>query len=175
MLAGSRFFTIASQWGKRAAVWTIRIVLGGVFLAAGLSKIGDPLRMLASVYSYQIDLPDWLAGAVAHGLPWVEVLLGIWLLAGWRARVAAIFAAALMGGFFLLTAQAWWRELPIECGCLDLGAVHPALAVLATPGGAALRNLVLLGLCAALWKFSGPAQSPSNQQGPQKSQTSAVD
>jgi hypothetical protein len=49
-----------------------------------------------------------------------------------------------------MTAQAWWRELPIDCGCVDLSVLHPALAALTTPGGATLRNLVLLVLTALL-------------------------
>ena len=52
--------------------------------------------------------------------------------------------------FTALTAQAWWRELPIDCGCLDLSAWHPSLAALTTPGGATLRNLFLLGLTTLL-------------------------
>jgi hypothetical protein len=52
--------------------------------------------------------------------------------------------------FTVLTAQAWWRELPIDCGCIDLSTLHPALAALSTPGGATLRNIVLIALCGAL-------------------------
>jgi hypothetical protein len=56
----------------------------------------------------------------------------------------------LLGIYTLLTAQAWWRELPIECGCMDFSGVHPALAILSTPAGAALRNLFLLVVTSAL-------------------------
>jgi hypothetical protein len=52
--------------------------------------------------------------------------------------------------FTALTAQAWWRGLEIDCGCLDFSALHPALAVLGTPGGATLRNMVLLALTGLL-------------------------
>ncbi len=121
-----------------------------MFFAAGVSKVGEPLRTLASVYSYQIDVPDWVAWALAHGLPWGEILLGVALLSGVWLRVTAWCAQAVLGVFLLVTAQAWWRELPIDCGCVDLGALHPALAVLETPGGAVLRNLLLMGLCGAL-------------------------
>jgi len=58
--------------------------------------------------------------------------------------------AALLLAFTALTAQAWWRELPIDCGCLDLSGLHPSLAALTTPGGATLRNIFLLALTALL-------------------------
>ncbi|MFZ9932363.1 MAG: MauE/DoxX family redox-associated membrane protein [Chthoniobacterales bacterium] len=132
----------------------LRLVLGGLFLWAGLSKLGSPLQTLASVYSYQIVLPDLAASLVAAALPWMEILLGTALLSGLWLRVAAGWTAALLLLFAGLTAQAWWRGLPIDCGCVDLGVIHPALAALTTPGGATLRNLVLLGLTAGLAALS---------------------
>jgi len=128
----------------------LRLVLGGLFLAAGLSKLGSPLQTLASIYAYQIVLPDWLASTIAGTLPWMEILVGLAVLAGLWLPVALGWTAFMLVSFTALTAQAWWRELPIDCGCVDLSELHPSLAVLSTPGGAALRNLVLLGLTAAL-------------------------
>ena len=125
-----------------------RIVPGALFLAAGWSKAGQTMQTLASVYSYQIVLPDWLAEGIAVVLPWVEILLGAALLAGVWPAVTLSAAGAVLAGFTALTAQAWWRELPVECGCFDFGAIHPSLAVLATTGGATIRNLVLLALVA---------------------------
>ncbi len=135
---------------KRAAVIAIRLLLGGLFLAAGLSKVGAPLQTLAAIYSYQIVIPDWVANTIAHTLPWMEILLGIGLIAGLWLPVTVGWTAAVLAVFTVLTTQAWWRELPIDCGCIDLSALHPALAALSTPGGATLRNLVLLALCGVL-------------------------
>lgn len=138
-----------------------RLVLGIFFLAAGFSKVGAPLQLLAAIYSYQITVPDGMANFVAHALPWVEIVLGFGLLAGHWLPVFAGWTAALLAAFTVLTAQAWWRGLPIDCGCLDLGAIHPALAVLSTPAGATLRNLVLLALCGALlWLGRKPRKMP---------------
>lgn len=135
---------------KRAAIIAIRLLLGGLFLAAGLSKVGAPLQTLAAIYSYQIVIPDWLANTVAHTLPWVEILLGLGLIAGVWLPVTVGCTAAVLAAFTVLTAQAWWRGLEIDCGCIDLSALHPALAALSTPGGATLRNFVLMVLCGVL-------------------------
>jgi hypothetical protein len=131
---------------KTAAIIFLRLLLGGLFLWAGLSKLGSPLQTLATVYSYQIVLPDLFAALVAAALPWMEILLGAALLAGIWLQVATGWTAATLLFFSGMTAQAWWRELPIDCGCVDLSVLHPALAALTTPGGATLRNLVLLTL-----------------------------
>jgi len=131
---------------SRTAILLIRTFLGLLFLAAGIPKIGATLETLAAIYSYQIVLPDWLALAMAHLLPWVEVSIGIALLFGLLMPMTLIATASVLVGFTILTAQAWWRELDIDCGCIDFTALHPALAALSTPGGAALRNIALLAL-----------------------------
>ena len=134
----------------RATIFVLRLLLGGIFLWAGLSKVGEPMQTLATIYSYQIVVPDGLASAIAHALPWLEILIGVALLLGLIMPLTLAATAAVLLAFTALTAQAWWRELPIDCGCLDLSALHPALAVLTTPGGATLRNLVLLGMTGVL-------------------------
>ncbi len=136
----------------------LRLVLGGIFLFAGLSKLGATMQTLAAVYSYQIVLPDWVANGVAVFLPWVELAIGAALISGLGMPVVLPVAALVLGVFTVLTAQAWWRELPIDCGCFDFSALHPALAVLGTPGGATVRNLVLLGLVAVLAALRRQAQ-----------------
>ena len=142
----------------------LRLFLAGIFLWAGLSKVGAYLPTLAAIYSYQIVLPDWLASAVAHGLPWVELLLGLALVSGVALRWTLAGTAVVLLAFTALTAQAWWRGLEIDCGCLDLEALHPALAFLTTPGGATLRNLVFLGMIALIAILSSPG-SPRKDPG----------
>lgn len=135
---------------KRAASLMLRILLGGLFVWAGMSKLQSPLQTLASVYSYQIVLPDWLATGIALTLPWMEILVGLAVMCGAWMPIAMGWMAVLLIAFTALTTQAWWRELPIDCGCADFSSLHPALAVLTTTGGATLRNIVLLGFLALL-------------------------
>jgi uncharacterized membrane protein YphA (DoxX/SURF4 family) len=132
-------------------VWRIwRVFLGLIFLSAGWSKIDSPLALLADIYAYQIPVPDRLAEILSVSLPCFEIGLGAALVFGIFPRLTTIGAMGLLGIYTLLTAQAWWRELPIECGCMDFSGVHPALAILSTPAGAALRNLFLLVVTSAL-------------------------
>lgn len=140
---------------RTVAALLLRLVLGALFLWAGLSKLGSPLQTLAAVYSYQIALSDLLASLIAAALPWMEIILGAALLAGIWLPVATGWTAVMLLFFTMMTAQAWYRELPIDCGCVDLSVLHPALAALTTPGGATLRNIILLVLTALLAALPG--------------------
>ena len=128
-----------------------RLLLGGLFLAAGLQKLFLPQQTLSAVYSYGFPLPDPMAVAVAMGLPWMEILLGAALLFRIWPRITLGWVLLLLVFFLGLTTMAWARGLAIDCGCIDLSRIHPGLKVLSTPGGAALRNLVLLGIAVGLW------------------------
>ena len=146
---------------RRAAAIALRGVPGALFVWAGWSKLGSPLLTLASIYSYQIVLPDWLATAIATTLPWMEILIGLALLAGFWLPAALGWAAALLVAFTALTAQAWWRDLPIDCGCVPLGSLHPVLEILTTPGGAVIRNTMLLAMIvSAGWLSKQPVRRP---------------
>lgn len=146
---------------RRGLIVGLRVLLGWVFLAAGWSKLGQTMPTLAAIYSYQIVIPDLLAEIIAVALPWVELALAVALFAGLVPRITLAATGLVLAVFTGLTMQAWWRELPIDCGCFDFGEIHPVLAVLSTPGGATLRNLFLLalaGLLAWLWLRGGPPQ-----------------
>ena len=135
---------------RRVLLVTLRIFLGWIFLAAGWSKLGDPLPTLASVYSYQIVLPNWFAEAIALTLPWLELALAFALFAGLWMPWTLAATAAVLGAFSIVTAQAWWRQLDIDCGCFDFALIHPVLEALGTPGGATVRNLLLLVMVGVL-------------------------
>ena len=62
-------------------VTMVRLVLGTVFLSAGITKIVDPAGFALAVYNYHI-LPAWLVNLAAVTLPWIEVVAGVCLVLG---------------------------------------------------------------------------------------------
>jgi uncharacterized membrane protein YphA (DoxX/SURF4 family) len=132
-----------------------RLLLGAVWLAAGLAKIGDLDESVRAVRAYDL-LPEALAQVVGSALPLAEVLLGVLLgvllVAGLFVRASAVLSALLMGAFVAGIASAWARGLRIHCGCFgsggDLAAGEdPGYAwELARDGG-----LLLLALLLARW------------------------
>jgi putative oxidoreductase len=105
---------------KREAFYlTVRIALGGVFLCAGIVKIGSPASFAGSIAAYQI-LPwfwNYLAAAI---LPWMEAICGVLLITGWRARGAAALVTLMLLVFMAALASTIVRGLDIDCGCFRL-------------------------------------------------------
>jgi putative oxidoreductase len=93
-----------------------RLVLGGVFLYAGASKVFDPGA--CGLYTL---LRARSARVVCHPLglraaPF-EVLLGLYLLMGHFTRASAWTTNGMMILFIVALAQGALRGLEIDCGC----------------------------------------------------------
>jgi uncharacterized membrane protein YphA (DoxX/SURF4 family) len=144
-------------WNRSAvAPWlatAARLLLGGVFLVAGLLKIPDPAAAVRAVRAYRL-LPEALVAPVAFGLPVVEIAVGLALIVGVFVRTAAIASAVLLVVFLAGVGSAWARGLQIDCGCFG-GGGQVAAADPAYPAEI-LRDsaLLLVALALARWPRS---------------------
>jgi putative oxidoreductase len=93
-----------------------RLYLGYVFISACLHKIADPGGFAVDVATYQL-LPLALINLVAIVLPWVELLAGVLIIAGFRTRAAALLIAGMMVVFMGALGWALAKGLDISCGC----------------------------------------------------------
>ncbi|RJP83139.1 MAG: DoxX family membrane protein [Desulfobacteraceae bacterium] len=98
----------------------LRLLLGAVFLYASYDKILHPQDFARAVYNYQI-LPDTLVNVTALILPWLELLLGVCLVAGWWLPGAAMLSTGLMIVFICALIFNQIRGLDIHCGCFSAG------------------------------------------------------
>jgi uncharacterized membrane protein YphA (DoxX/SURF4 family) len=102
-----------------------RLGLAAVFLVSGVLKAIDPDATYVAVRAYDV-LPKAGVALVAGALPWLEIVLGLLLLAGIATRAVAVVSAALFVVFIAGVTQAWARGLSIDCGCFGGGgAVEP--------------------------------------------------
>lgn len=102
-----------------------RLGLAAVFLVSGVLKAIDPDATYVAVRAYDL-LPKLGVALVAGVLPWLEIVIGLLLLAGIATRAVAVVSAVLLLGFMAGVAQAWARGLSIDCGCFGGGgAVDP--------------------------------------------------
>jgi uncharacterized membrane protein YphA (DoxX/SURF4 family) len=93
-----------------------RLVVGLVWIAAGLLKLHDIADSVRSVRNFQI-LPEWMVPTVGTGLPVFEVVIGAMLIGGFALRLTGTLSALLQLAFIIGIASAWARGLQIECGC----------------------------------------------------------
>jgi putative oxidoreductase len=136
-----RFSAVGKALSSPYATLVSRVVLGGVFLVAGATKIPAPGSLAASIRSYELGLPEWFVSVSAHALPYLEVLLGLYLLAGLFTKASAWATTALTMVFFVALLQGAARGLEIDCGCFGSSAGETSNLWLA-----AARDLGLLAL-----------------------------
>ena len=111
------------EWRSAAGPWVRtggRVLLGGVFVVAGVLKVPDPAAAVRAVRAYRL-LAEPLVAPVAFGLPVIEIAVGLALLAGVFVRTAAIASAVLLVVFIAAVGSAWARGLQIDCGCFGNG------------------------------------------------------
>jgi putative oxidoreductase len=126
---------------NKAVLLIFRIVLGGLFIYAGVAKTLDPLDFAQSVRNYAL-VGQSLSFIAAIVLPWLEILAGIFLIAGIWKRGAALVISGLLVFFIVLTLVTMMRGLDVDCGCL--GAISRKAGL-----GVILEDLAMLylGLC----------------------------
>jgi len=104
--------------------WTLmvcRLLLGGVFIYASLDKIAHPAAFADILYNYQL-IPAWMIHPLAVWLPWLELLAGIFLIAGVFAQGAALLLGGLLLVFVAALGINLLRGLSIDCGCFTTTA-----------------------------------------------------
>lgn len=104
----------------------MRFVLGAIFIAAGALKIGHAADLAAAITAYKLGLPPQLVAVAAVALPPLEMLLGIYLVAGLWMKVTSSVAVMLLTLFTLAVASAVARGLSAPCGCFGPGDSQPA-------------------------------------------------
>lgn len=97
-------------------LWMLEVVLGGLFVYAGLQKYLHLYEFAEAVLAYQL-LPASLVGVAAAVLPWVEISAGLCLVVGLKRRSSLLLVAGLVAGFMIIILITMARGLAIDCGC----------------------------------------------------------
>ncbi|ABA89760.1 hypothetical protein Pcar_2522 [Syntrophotalea carbinolica DSM 2380] len=106
-----------------------RLLLGGLFLYAGVVKAFDPAGFAGEIANYQI-MPYRLNFLVAATLPFVEMLAGLLLVINRKVRPASLVIGGLNLVFIVALSSLLVRGLDIDCGCFRPGAHSSVTAAL---------------------------------------------
>ena len=93
-----------------------RLVVGGMFIWAGVSKIIDPLGFAQNIVNYRV-FPEGISFFLALVLPWIEVICGAFLILGIFHSVSALLLSGFLVVFLVLIAATLMRGIDIDCGC----------------------------------------------------------
>lgn len=96
-----------------------RVVVGFVLIMASIPKVAEPIAFAKSIQAYQI-VPTFLVNISAISIPWLELVIGIFLIFGLLLRGSSLLSAALFAAFSILIAVSLFRGLSIDCGCFGL-------------------------------------------------------
>jgi rhodanese-related sulfurtransferase/uncharacterized membrane protein YphA (DoxX/SURF4 family) len=101
---------LTSLWAYRLIRWSLFVV----FLHAGATKLADPKAFAALIDAYGI-VPDPLLMPLAIGLPLLEVVAAIGLVADIRGSLAAI--SGMLAIFMAILIYGIRMGLDVDCGC----------------------------------------------------------
>jgi uncharacterized membrane protein YphA (DoxX/SURF4 family) len=118
-----------------------RLVLGGLFVYAGVVKVLDPLGFAQDIRNYRL-VGQSLSFIAAVVLPWLEILAGLALAAGVWKRASALIISGLLVFFILLTLVTIARGLDVDCGCFGALSRKSGFGVILEDLG-----MLFMGLC----------------------------
>ncbi len=126
----------------------IAMLLGAIFLYAGIPKMVDPHSFAASLSTFGL-LPQTGITLVALTLPPFEILLGLCLILGFLRHQAALGVFLLCVVFAGAIIQGMLRGLSLDCGCFGAEVSASAPVTLA-------RDLLLMLLAGTLLGMRRP-------------------
>ena len=132
-----------SRLASAPVLTVIRLIVGGIFVYAGVAKVMNPQAFLADIHSFHI-LPVARGNPLAILLPPIEIVAGAaWIINRWP-RAAAAIVAGLCAVFLGALGMALLRGVSADCGCfggLGLGSTSLPIAL--------IRDVLLL--VATVW------------------------
>ncbi len=124
--------------GNPIVQFLCRFILGGLFIYASIDKIVHPAAFAKIIYNYRL-FPDFSIYLLAVVLPWLEMITGLFLAAGFFKQTAAIMLSTLLFLFTAALAINLVRGLDFNCGCFSATAAGKS-----EPVGLILRDVLLL-------------------------------
>ena len=104
-----------------------RLLLGAIFVYLGIAKALDPVGFLKLVRQFELVSSPLLLNLTAAVLPWLEILCGVLLVLGARARAAALIICVMLAVFTAAVALRAWTiyraggtpfcGIHFDCGC----------------------------------------------------------
>lgn len=131
----------------------LRIAIGVLLCLSGFEKATQPYQnFLYVIQGYEV-FPSIIEKAIAIVMPWAELLVGIFMIAGLWLNVSIRAAIVFFVGFILIISQALIRQIPLDnCGCFG-EALHIDPHVMLV-----FDSVTLIVLCLMIRRFTQTQQ-----------------
>jgi putative oxidoreductase len=139
---------------KPIALRLIAILIGALFIYAGVVKVIEPVEFARDIDNYKM-LPWRLGVFLALYLPWLEIFCGLALITRVLYRGGIFIVTTLMSLFIVASIVAKARGLDVSCGCFGHASKY-----LNFSWHLVLDLALLVGLV-VLWKSQSAARQPA--------------
>jgi uncharacterized membrane protein YphA (DoxX/SURF4 family) len=139
---------------KQIVLRLIGILVGALFIYAGVVKIIEPVEFARDIDNYKM-LPWQFGIFLALYLPWLEILCGLALITRVLYRGGIFIVTTLMAVFIVVSVVAKARGLDVSCGCFGHASRYLNFSWHLALDFALLAGLVLL------WKQSAAQRKPA--------------
>jgi len=121
----------------------LRFGFGILLIFSSYAKIIHPWEFSFDVENYRV-VGEGLSRLTAVWLPYLELILALFLISGLWIKAVVVINYLLMQAFFVLVLQAYIRGLDINCGCFNPGG-ESTIGIIKI-----MENIILLGLSVIL-------------------------
>jgi len=103
---------------SKELAFILRLYIGGLFIFASLYKMNHAAEFAESIANYQL-VPYWAVNTLAVTMPWLELICGLMLVIGFRAKSVTVMIGVMMAMFTVALVINVLKETPISCGCFS--------------------------------------------------------
>lgn len=107
---------IKSILQNKTLILVVRIFLGALFVYASIDKIHHPLAFAQVIHHYRLT-PPFFINYLAVIMPWIEIVCGILLIAGFRVKAASLAVSLMLAFFLVVLSITAARGINVSCGC----------------------------------------------------------
>lgn len=112
---------------KAFMAFGLRAYLGAVFAFAGFMKLMEPAANIKNLFAQYSMLPDGLIPLLVVAIPWLEWILGAFLIAGYMHRASIGMVTIASGTMFVfLGISHLFGTVPVDCGCFGTQGIPVA-------------------------------------------------
>ena len=139
-----------------------RVILGIIFIYASYDKILDPVGFSKNIHNFHVT-PIVVENLAALIIPWLELIIGVFLIFGLFLEGTTSIIIALLVFFIIILSQAVFRGIDIHCGCFkteaDAGTTDLRIEIIKH----IFEDIIFLGM-AFMVKFKDKFKLQSKEQ-----------